>query len=91
MKRAWKNNIERYHIDMRYYATVKYYGIQKQIETKGLKPIDREKFLEWCEKNPQFKKTFKNWQKHRNARRYAPTIRRINKSKGYLFQNLKVV
>lgn len=53
--------------------------------------VEREAFYKWALSNPEFHKLFDEYEQQGYQRKLAPSVDRIDSSKGYCFNNMEFV
>lgn len=54
----------------------------------GLPLMERDTFIRWTLENPEFQERFAEWESERFVRAATPTAHRIDRSRGYTFDNI---
>jgi hypothetical protein len=56
---------------------------------KGMELAPYQEFLSWALAHPDFQRLFKQWADNGFVRRFAPTVHRIDRSRGYTLDNIE--
>ena len=101
-RRLKNNNVETKRYEktingflMRLYRNMKsrISGVQKEKYHlyEGKELLDKDEFYEWAKSNVKFLMLFEEYEKNEYNRKLAPSVDRIDSSKGYEFSNMEFV
>lgn len=86
--RTPKGLLSKRYDDMSRRVRGKLSGDRKTCPWLGLPCLDRDSFLKWATNHPDYLRLFRQWETDNYARRSAPSVHRIDSSRGYLLDNI---